>query len=135
MGIPGPETDLRAVLDRAWWPVPETVNPAAAPRRAPVVRITRCGPRVHVAVRPAAHPEDLLALLPRLRAEVRLGARDVLLDMRRLRDPDEPTARAIGHLRMRMLVDGDRVAVLGIPAALRFLAGDPGPVRYGVRES
>jgi hypothetical protein len=127
--------DLRAVLDRAWWPVPaEDDARPDVPSGGEGLRAHRRSSRLHVEVSPAATPGDLEALLRRARPDLGDAVEHVVLDLHRVSDRDVALARALDRLRVRLLVRGVGVEVVHAPPGLAAQCGDGRTVRYRVNE-
>jgi hypothetical protein len=124
--------DLRAVLDRAWWPVPtEDDAPPDVPSDTGGPGARERSSRLHVEVSPTATPGDLEALLRRVRPD--LGdVEHVVLDLHRVPDRDVALARALDRLRIRLLVRGLGVEVVDAPAGLAERCGDGRPVHHHI---
>lgn len=79
-------------------------------------------------------PHDMDVLMARLRPGLGSTVDAVVLDLHRLPEGDPVLARAAERLRVRLLVHGVRVEVLGAPVRLRARLGDGRPTRYRVQE-
>lgn len=116
------------VIDPWWFPVDE---PAPPRRPAPdtVTSATTTDGRSTVRLAPAAGPDDLRRVVSL--AAARGPCHTVVLDLSRIPD-DAALARAVAAARVRLLVRGLRVELVGAPAAVLAAVGPDAPDRYRV---
>lgn len=126
---------LDQVADRDWWPGAADDGVSVGLVGAGPVSTERDGARLVIRVGPSAGPHDLDALLARARHPLGPSVDQVVLDLHGVPDTDGALARALARLRMRLLVHGVRVEVVGTPPGLRLRLGDGRPMRFRVEEN